>query len=121
MLMDAPSNFDNSVQRIKQWTTDKPPAGAMSPPSLMSPASSTAQLAGLGLRMSSVTVDTATIESAAANTSAQARLSSGQRKRIKQWLKRCRMHPRHSQINLEGYLLLPVQRIPRYKLLVRPT
>ena len=28
------------------------------------------------------------------------------------------MNPRHSQLNLEGYLLLPVQRIPRYRLLV---
>lgn len=29
------------------------------------------------------------------------------------------MSPRHTQLNLEGYLLLPVQRIPRYRLLVR--
>lgn len=28
------------------------------------------------------------------------------------------MNPRHSQLNLEGYLLLPVQRIPRYRLLL---
>jgi hypothetical protein len=28
------------------------------------------------------------------------------------------MNPRHSQLNMEGYLLLPVQRIPRYRLLV---
>lgn len=48
-------------------------------------------------------------------------LSSSQRKRIKQYLKRCRMNPRHSQLNLEGYLLLPVQRIPRYRLLVSRT
>ena len=46
-------------------------------------------------------------------------LTSGQRKRIKTYMKRCRMNPRHSQLNLEGYLLLPVQRIPRYRLLVR--
>lgn len=45
-------------------------------------------------------------------------LTSSQRKRIKQYLKRCRMNPRHSQLNLEGYLLLPIQRIPRYRLLV---
>lgn len=45
-------------------------------------------------------------------------LTSSQRKRIKAYLKRCRMNPRHSQLNLEGYLLLPVQRIPRYRLLV---
>lgn len=48
-------------------------------------------------------------------------IPSSQRKRIKTYLKRCRMNPRHSQLNLEGYLLLPVQRIPRYKLLVSAT
>lgn len=46
-------------------------------------------------------------------------ISTSQRKRIKSYLKRCRMNPRHTQLNLEGYLLLPVQRIPRYRLLVR--
>lgn len=45
-------------------------------------------------------------------------LSTSQRKRIRSYLKRCRVHPRHSQLNLEGYLLLPVQRVPRYRLLV---
>jgi len=34
------------------------------------------------------------------------------------WRQRCREHPMHSQINLESYLLLPIQRVPRYKLLV---
>lgn len=45
-------------------------------------------------------------------------MSTSQRKRIKAFLKRCRMSPRHSQISLESYLLLPVQRIPRYRLLL---
>jgi ribosomal protein S15P/S13E len=45
-------------------------------------------------------------------------LTTGQRKRIKAYLKRCRLNPRHKQLNLEGYLLLPVQRIPRYKMMV---
>ncbi|EIN13540.1 hypothetical protein PUNSTDRAFT_109739 [Punctularia strigosozonata HHB-11173 SS5] len=115
------NNFDNSVNRLKQWTTDRPPAaGTMSPPSVMSPSSSTgSQLAGLGLRISaSVAADSAAIDGATSSTISQARLSSGQRKRIKAYLKRCRTNPRHSQLNLEGYLLLPVQRIPRYRLLL---
>lgn len=33
----------------------------------------------------------------------------------------CRKNPKHTQINLESYLLLPVQRIPRYRMLVRLT
>ncbi|GAA5978961.1 hypothetical protein JCM11641_000108 [Rhodosporidiobolus odoratus] len=45
-------------------------------------------------------------------------LSSSQKKRIKNWMKRCRAHPSHSQISLESYLLLPIQRIPRYRLLL---
>lgn len=51
-------------------------------------------------------------------TSGLPNLSTSQRKRIRSFLKRCRINPRHSQLNLEGYLLLPVQRIPRYRLLV---
>lgn len=31
---------------------------------------------------------------------------------------RCRIHPAHSQISLESYLLLPIQRIPRYRMLL---
>ncbi|KAE8209387.1 hypothetical protein CF327_g6624 [Tilletia walkeri] len=45
-------------------------------------------------------------------------LSSSQRKKARAFLKRCREHPKHSQLSLESYLLLPVQRIPRYRLLL---
>lgn len=79
----------------------------------MTPNSSTAHVVGLGLSMSAMgavlSPDTPT---------AITPLTNGQRKRIKEFLKRCRRNPKHSQLNLEGYLLLPVQRIPRYKLLV---
>jgi hypothetical protein len=83
----------------------------------MSPNSSTAQLVGLSLSMSAATTPGTMPGSGASAESAP--LTSSQKKRIKQYLKRCRMNPRHSQLNLEGYLLLPVQRIPRYRLLVR--
>ena len=107
----ASSNFDNSVQRIKMWVSDKPsPAAAAA----LSPSSSTSQLAGLG----TIAAGIANPSSPEGGSSSAATLSSGQRKRLKQYLKRCRMNPRHSQLNLEGYLLLPVQRIPRYRLLV---
>lgn len=46
-------------------------------------------------------------------------LSVSQKKRIKLFLQQCRSHPNHSQLNLEAYLLLPVQRIPRYRLLLQ--
>ncbi|KAG0709057.1 hypothetical protein DFH29DRAFT_355432 [Suillus ampliporus] len=110
------NNFDNSVQRIRFWSTDRPVAGNASPGSSVTPSSSTAQLVGLGIATSSPSVP-ATM-SDPSSPSHTAHLTSGQRRRIKQFLKRCRLNPRHSQLNMEGYLLLPVQRIPRYRLLL---
>jgi hypothetical protein len=71
---------------------------------------------GLGLTLSAL-APSATPEGSPLSNGAGA-LTTSQRKRIRAYLKRCRMSPRHSQLNLEGYLLLPVQRIPRYRLLV---
>ncbi|GBE78268.1 hypothetical protein SCP_0111510 [Sparassis crispa] len=107
------NNFDNSVQRIKAWVSDRPGT----PSSVLAASSSTAQLVGLGLSMSAVSAPSVVPDSGPTSNST-APLSSSQRKRIKSYLKRCRMNPRHSQLNLEGYLLLPVQRIPRYRLLL---
>lgn len=95
------SNFDHSVQRIKQWLTVRP-----------------STVTGASPHSASVTSQGAAGASIS-DPSGGPQLTSGQRKRIKNYLKRCRLNPRHSQLNLEGYLLLPVQRIPRYRLLVR--
>ena len=84
------------------WTTDRAGIGGSPNPGALTPA---AQVVGLGLNANG------------SETSAPL-LPAGVRKRIKHYLKRCRLSPRHSQLNLEGYLLLPVQRIPRYKLLL---
>ncbi|KAI0321689.1 hypothetical protein OF83DRAFT_1168216 [Amylostereum chailletii] len=105
------NNFDNSVDRLKHWTTHRPSAGASTPPTTLSPASSSAQIASIGLAISGINPNGMSPDPT--NT-----LSASQKKRIKTYLKRCRLNPRHSQLNLEGYLLLPVQRIPRYKLLL---
>lgn len=45
-------------------------------------------------------------------------LSTNQRKRIRHLMKMARKDPRHSQLGLGGYLLMPIQRIPRYKMLL---
>jgi len=111
------SNFDNSLQRVKYWSSDRLVPGKDGPPSALSPASSTAQLVGLGLSMSTVS-NPAMTDTTSSSANGMANLTTSQKKRIKSYLKRCRMNPRHSQLNLEGYLLLPVQRIPRYRLLV---
>lgn len=43
---------------------------------------------------------------------------SAQRRRIRQLLRDAKKDQRHSQIDLQSYLLLPIQRIPRYKMLL---
>ncbi|KAF8935639.1 hypothetical protein BGZ52_008115 [Haplosporangium bisporale] len=44
--------------------------------------------------------------------------NSKYKKKTKEFLRRCAKHPNHTQLGLQGYLLLPVQRIPRYKMLL---
>ncbi|KAG5639383.1 hypothetical protein H0H81_003527 [Sphagnurus paluster] len=112
------NNFDSSVQRVKYWTSERSATGTSSPASsAVSPSSSTAQLVGLGLSLTSVSTPGVAADGGPAATGVP-NLTTSQRRRIKSYLKRCRMNPRHSQLNLEGYLLLPVQRIPRYRLLL---
>ncbi|KAI9455853.1 hypothetical protein F5148DRAFT_1225326 [Russula earlei] len=96
------NNFDLSVQRIKQWVSERPGTATGSSPH--SPSLSMQATTGAS--------------NIASDPSGGPQLTASQRKRIKGYLKRCRLHPRHSQLNLEGYLLLPVQRIPRYRLLL---
>lgn len=45
-------------------------------------------------------------------------LSASEQRRFQSYLRQCRCDPRHSQISLEGYLLLPIQRIPRYRMML---
>lgn len=99
------------MQRVKSWTT--PGAGTASPGTAVSPSASTAQLVSLSM---SVSGSAPSLEALA--NAGMPILTTSQKKRIKSYLKRCRLNPRHTQLNLEGYLLLPVQRVPRYKLLV---
>ncbi|GAA6057360.1 hypothetical protein JCM3770_005725 [Rhodotorula araucariae] len=95
------NSFDDALARIQTWakTTSRSRSNTASGAPVASPA--------LG---SSTMFD--------ATASVASTLSSSQRKRIKSWLKRARAHPSHSQISLESYLLLPIQRIPRYRLLL---
>lgn len=99
------------MQRLKQWTVDRRPTHSAPSSSLTSPNASTVHL---------VSMTAVNVSSTADNVSASGLqpLTTNQRKRIKTYLKRCRLHPKHSQLNLESYLLLPIQRIPRYRMLV---
>ena len=111
------SNLDNASQRVRTWRSDRvttPVSQASSKP--VTPSSSSAQLATMGAAMSIVGSPALASDSVSSKFPT---LTSGQRKRIRAYLKRCGGHPRHSQLNLECYLHLPVQRITRYPLLVR--
>ncbi|GAA5882490.1 hypothetical protein JCM3774_006130 [Rhodotorula dairenensis] len=92
------NGFDDALARIQSWAKPTPSRS----PLLPSPASPL--IGGL-----------ASYDAAAG---IQSTLSASQKKRIKSWLKRCRSHASHSQISLESYLLLPIQRIPRYRMLL---
>jgi hypothetical protein len=102
------NNFDNSLTRLNSWTAKE--GSPYSTPG--SPTMSTASLATMGLSL------TAASPPLTPDPSGSGVLPSAQRKRVKAFLKRARQDRRHSQINLESYLLLPVQRIPRYRMLV---
>ncbi|KAJ1980592.1 hypothetical protein H4R35_001058 [Dimargaris xerosporica] len=41
------------------------------------------------------------------------------RKKFAKYLSAAQSHPEHNQLNLLGYLLLPIQRVPRYEMLLR--
>ncbi|KAL7417768.1 hypothetical protein BDY24DRAFT_411722 [Mrakia frigida] len=101
------NNFDNSLQRLKSWTVAPSPSSTPG-----SPTSSTAALATMGLALSAVSPPLTP------DGSSSSSLTSTQRKRVKAFLKRARQNPKHTQLNLESYLLLPVQRIPRYRMLL---
>ncbi|CAE6450941.1 unnamed protein product [Rhizoctonia solani] len=104
------NNFDNAIQRLQFWSA---PPSAPNTPGTTTPAPNAPTTVGVGLSMVAMGV-----AGVAPDQPHTATLNAGQRKRIKQFLKRSRLHPRHSQLNLEGYLLLPIQRIPRYKMLL---
>ncbi|KAJ6516346.1 Dbl homology domain-containing protein [Mycena sanguinolenta] len=95
------NNFDDAVQHVRNWSSAPGPANRPSQVGLA--------LMGFGITLEAL---------GAGVTSGVSPLSTSQRKRLQTYLKRCRISPRHSQPDLEGYLLLPAQRIPRYRLLL---
>jgi len=108
------NNFDFALQRLRKWTAHSYQYATTSPVSAGSSPTAGVMI-GMGLGMSAVTPPSTPDPS---SNQASLPLTSTQRKRIRTFLQNCRSHPRHSQINLESYLLLPVQRIPRYRLLL---
>ncbi|KAJ9117600.1 hypothetical protein QFC22_004450 [Naganishia vaughanmartiniae] len=105
------NNFDFALSRLGSWTTISEKLGLISPSTSVSGSAIAAATLGVGLGLSVVggTPD---------NAGNGSNLTPAQKKRIKHFMKACRKNPRHTQISLESYLLLPVQRIPRYRMLL---
>lgn len=101
------NNFDNALSRMRSWVMPTSPGALSSAPKSVGVAA-----VGAGL------IGSAVLPAGDSSPQAGCPLTPTQRKRVKQFLKRCKQHPQHSQINLESYLLLPVQRVPRYKMLL---
>ncbi|KAK8858673.1 hypothetical protein IAR55_002902 [Kwoniella newhampshirensis] len=99
------NNFDNALSRMKTWTA---PNSTPNTPAF----SSKSTVPSVGV------LATAAMGMSDSVSHSGAQLTTSQKKRVKAFLKRCKEHPLHSQINLESYLLLPIQRVPRYKLLL---
>ncbi|WWC88473.1 uncharacterized protein L201_003384 [Kwoniella dendrophila CBS 6074] len=108
------NNFDNALSRMKTWSAPS------STPN--TPAFSSKSNASPGISAAAVSVGMSAISSISSGPDSVpisgSQMSTSQKKRVKTFLKRCKEHPKHSQINLESYLLLPIQRVPRYKLLL---
>ncbi|KAK9896826.1 hypothetical protein P389DRAFT_209431 [Cystobasidium minutum MCA 4210] len=83
-------NFDTALDRCTLWESFKS-SSSSAPTSPMS--GPNAQKSGLSLTLN-------------------------QRRRIRHLLKTAKKDPRHTQMSLQSYLLMPIQRIPRYKLLL---
>ncbi|WFD45737.1 hypothetical protein GLX27_000361 [Malassezia furfur] len=115
MYMNYVNQYDSAVRRIARWSQPVPARARSGPKAAIENAGMT--LATLGQRLalhSSPDTDSAA-RHAADDWDA---LPNARRRQIQAYLAQCRDDPRHSQLNLEGYLLLPIQRIPRYRMLL---
>ncbi|EGG05781.1 uncharacterized protein MELLADRAFT_87674 [Melampsora larici-populina 98AG31] len=100
------TQFDLALERLREWTVT-----VSHPPTITNNGMSSGSGGGGGASSSSSWAP-------GLNAPAGIPLTTNQKKKLKTYLKRCRANPSHSQLNLESYLLMPVQRLPRYKLLL---
>ncbi|WVQ80694.1 hypothetical protein IAT38_002799 [Cryptococcus sp. DSM 104549] len=110
------TNFDNALSRMKTWSTSSSGTSSPAYPASRTPGGGAAP----SISAAAISVGISAIALPATGTQAPSglQMTTSQRKRVKAFLKKCKEHPMHSQISLESYLLLPIQRIPRYKMLL---
>ena len=109
MYMNYVNQYETALRVIAQWYEP------ISPRVRSAIKNSSSSLASFGQRFLNLDTALSPDDRASGDSSP---MSYSEHKKMQQFLKRCRDDPRHSQINLEGYLLLPIQRIPRYRLLL---
>lgn len=116
MYMNYVNQYDSAVRRIARWSQPLPSRARTG----LKPAMETAgvTLASLGQRLHLNANEADTLSPGRAGDEDWSSLSVARRRQIQTYLAKCREDPRHSQLNLEGYLLLPIQRIPRYRMLL---
>lgn len=114
MYMNYVNQYDSAVRRIARWSQPLPARARSGPKAAIENAGVT--LASLGHRLTLNQHESELVSRHVAEDWEV--LSAARRRQIQSYLARCREDPRHSQLNLEGYLLLPIQRIPRYRMLL---
>lgn len=116
MYMNYVNQYDSAVRRIARWSTPISTRRGAGLKPVIENASMT--LATLGHRLHLNQSEPAPSTSTRPPANDWEGLPIARRRQIQGYLHRCREDYRHSQLNLEGYLLLPIQRIPRYRLLL---
>ncbi|UZJ51056.1 hypothetical protein CBS101457_000376 [Exobasidium rhododendri] len=106
------NNVDAAQTRVAHWRSDKASGGVNN-----SSSSSSSNGNGNGNGKEGATPPSLVNGMVQQSIDASNVLTMKEKKRIKLFLQRARLDPNHSQLSLETYLHLPVQRIPRYRLL----
>ncbi|WFD07330.1 hypothetical protein MVES1_002693 [Malassezia vespertilionis] len=117
MYMNYVNQSDSAMRRIAYWSEATPNFGRSKlKPAMESAGATFSQLASFRkLQLGGQGVDG---EHGKGYFEKRNGIPTSRRKQIQSYLRICRQDPRHSQISLEGYLLLPIQRIPRYRMLL---
>ncbi|KAI8920077.1 hypothetical protein DFJ77DRAFT_225932, partial [Powellomyces hirtus] len=115
------NNFDASSSYIAQLESSSGSSSFSSSSSAFF-SSSSGNMNNTLTRTSTSSTNTSTSSSSSISSSAPPlpvlSLKKPIAKKIRNFLKQARDHPQHTQISLQAFLILPVQRLPRYKLLL---
>lgn len=110
------NNFDNALCHIRAWSSET--AAGLTRPSAKVTTGASAKLGPIGIIADVAMVRSAALALFRSVPHSGSHLTPSQNNRVLSFIMRAKTHPQHSQMDLESYLILPVQRVPRYKLLL---